>query len=129
MAPSDLERAAREFYVALAAVLKGDAEPMLGIWSHADDVSYMGPFGELVVGWEPIRAAWVAQAAQKLRGSIEPEELHIYDSAALGVAVGFERGTVEADGQPVAVDIRATSIYRREDGRWLMVGHHTDRLG
>jgi len=101
MAPSDLERAAREFYVALAAVLGGDSEPMLRIWSHADDVSYMGPFGALLVGWEPIRASWVAQATQRLGGKVEPEELHFYDSAPLGVVVGFERGTAEVEGRPV----------------------------
>lgn len=127
--PDSLESASDGFYEALNAVLAGDAEPMLALWSHADDVTYMSPFGELLVGWEPIRAAWQAQADQRFGGSVGPEELRHFESPGLGVAVGFERGSVQIDGAPVGVDIRATSTYRVEDGRWMMIGHHTDPLG
>ena len=51
-----LEDATRGFYVALNDVLGGDVAPVLAVWSHADDVTYMSPFGELLVGWEPVRA-------------------------------------------------------------------------
>lgn len=50
-----LEEATRSFYEALNAMLGGNVSPMLALWSHADDVTYMSPFGELLVGWEPIR--------------------------------------------------------------------------
>jgi ketosteroid isomerase-like protein len=43
--------------------------------------------------------------------------------------VGFERGSVEIDGVSTPVDIRATSLWRVEDDRWAMIGHHTDPLG
>jgi ketosteroid isomerase-like protein len=123
-----LEEATRSFYEALNAMLGGDAVPMLDLWSHADDVTYMSPFGELLVGWEPIRESWQSQADAKLGGRVEPEELQHIASPTLGFVVGFERGTVEIDGVPTPVDIRATSLYRVEDGRWAMIGHHTDPL-
>jgi ketosteroid isomerase-like protein len=129
MVLAELERAAHGFYIALASLLAGDVDPMLEIWSHADDVTYLGPFGELLVGWGPIRDALAAQAAQHLGGVVEPEELHFVASPTLGVVVGYERGANEIDGAAVPVDIRATSVYRLEDGHWLMIGHHTDRLG
>ncbi len=50
-------------------------------------------------------------------------------SSTLGFVVGFERGTVEINGVSTKVDIRATSLYRLEEGRWKMIGHHTDPLG
>ena len=31
------------FYAALNTMFKGDLGPMLEVWSHADDVTYMGP--------------------------------------------------------------------------------------
>lgn len=124
-----LDDAAAEFYAALGAVLGGDAGPMLELWSHEDDVSYMSPFGELLRGWEPIRASWMEQAEAQLGGVVRGEELHLVEGDLLGFAVGFERGEVQVDGTPTPVDIRATSIFRREDGRWRMVGHHTDPLG
>ncbi len=123
-----LEDASAVFYSALNDVLAGDVQPMLASWSHADDVTYMSPFGELLVGWEPIRASWQAQADQRLGGRVEPEELHHFASDELGFVVGFERGSIQIDGETKPVDIRATSVYRLEDGRWAMVGHHTDPL-
>lgn len=126
---STLEDATRSFYLALNAVLGGDVSPMLEMWSHADDVTYMSPFGELLVGWEPIRDSWQSQADAHLGGQVQPEELKHVSSPTLGFVVGFERGSVEIDGKRTSVDIRATSLYRVEDGRWLMVGHHTDPLG
>lgn len=124
-----LEGASQEFYDALNAILGGDSAAMLALWSHADDVTYMSPFGELLTGWEPVRASWEAQAGQKLGGRVDPEELRYFDSPELGFVVGFERGSVEVDGVSTAVDIRATSMWRVEDGRWMMIGHHTDPLG
>jgi ketosteroid isomerase-like protein len=31
-----------------------------------------------------------------------------------------------ADGKPVEVRFRATNIFRKEQGGWKMVHHHTD---
>jgi len=127
--PPQLEDATTGFYAALNDLLAGDAAPMEALWSHADDVTYMSPFGELLVGWEPICASWRSQADQRLGGRVDPQELHHFSADGLGVVVGFERGTVRIGGVDTPVDIRATSVYRVEDGRWAMIGHHTDPLG
>lgn len=124
-----LEQASQSFYEALNTMLAGDAGPMLEVWSHADDVSYMSPFGELLVGWETVRASWEGQAGARLGGRVDGEELRHFTSPELGFVVGFERGSVEVDGVATPVDIRATSLYRREGERWAMIGHHTDPLG
>ena len=64
-------RAVREaslaWYVALNAMLHGDPEPFAGVYSHADDVTYMGAEGGLRVGWAD--ADWKAQAAKSLGGA------------------------------------------------------------
>src|SRR3954471_9143315 len=103
-----LEDATASFYTALNAMLGGDAEPMLAGWSHADDVTYMSPFGELLSGWPSVQASWVGQAEAHLGGEVRGEELqHVADNG-LGFAVGFERGEVQVEGRPTPVDIRAT---------------------
>jgi len=61
-----IEEATREFYAALNTLLDGNAEPMLELWSHADDVTYMSPFGELVVSWAPA----VPEAGSGVRGAL-----------------------------------------------------------
>lgn len=127
--PESLEAATQGFYDALNATLAGDPAPMFALWSHADDVTYMSPFGELLVGWDAVRASWQSQADAHLGGRVDPAELHRFASPTLGVVVGFERGSVEIDGVATAVNIRATSTYRVEGDRWAMIGHHTDPLG
>jgi ketosteroid isomerase-like protein len=125
---STIEEAAQGFYAALKELLAGDAQPMLDVWSHADDVTYMSPLGELLVGWDSVRDSWQQQAEMRLGGHVDPAELRHFSSPELGFVVGFERGEVEIDGTMTPVDIRATSMFRVEDGRWRMISHHTDRL-
>ena len=43
-----------DFYAALNILFTGDALPMKNVWSHADDISYMGPDGLYLIGWERI---------------------------------------------------------------------------
>lgn len=125
---STLHDATTSFYEALNLVLKGDAEPMLNLWSQAADVTYMSPLGELLIGWAPIEASWRDQAANLRGGPIIPEAVHVIETSEMGIVANFERGSVVINAESVPVDIRATSVYRREGNRWLMVGHHTDRL-
>jgi ketosteroid isomerase-like protein len=125
---SDLGGAVAAFYDALNAVFAGDLGPMRELWSHADDVTYMSPFGDLLHGWPAIEESWRSQAEAISSGTVRPEELHLFASDTLGVSVGFERGEVTVDGVANPVDIRATSTFRLEDGAWKMIGHHTDRI-
>jgi ketosteroid isomerase-like protein len=42
--------------------------------------------------------------------------------------VAVERYTASADGAaPVPTELRATHVYRREDGHWRAVHRHADR--
>ncbi|MFM8238097.1 MAG: YybH family protein [Actinomycetota bacterium] len=128
MANPTLRDAHEAFYRALGDIFRGDVTPMHDLWSHADDVTYMSPLGDLLVGWAPIRDAWADQAATITGGPVNPEEVRLVESDGLGVVVGFERGSIVIGGETQAVNIRATSTYRCEDGDWKMIGHHTDRL-
>ncbi|MEM7146790.1 MAG: nuclear transport factor 2 family protein [Verrucomicrobiota bacterium] len=118
-----------EFYAALNAMFEGNLEPMKAVWSHADDVTYMGPGGGFQVGWTDVLKNWEGQAALKLGGEVEPDQIHVALSDSLAVVHNYEIGTNIADGDArVAVNIRATNVYRLEDGKWKMISHHTDLL-
>lgn len=121
--------AASEFYVALNAMFTGDLTRMMEIWSHAEDVTYMGPGGGLQVGWTQVLAAWKEQAEMKLGGEVRPEEMRVTVGRDLAVTHNFERGeNVDAEGKRQKVSIRATNLFRKENGKWKMIGHHTDLL-
>lgn len=124
-----VEQAAAKFYSSLNALFTGDASPMQEIWSHADDVTYMGPAGGFQVGWEAVRADWEAQAALKLGGKVEPYDVRVTVGNDLAFVQCYEQGNnLDAEGRPLQVSIRATNLFRRENGQWKMIGHHTDLL-
>ena len=123
-----LEANAR-FYEALNAIFVGDVEPMDTVWSHADDITYMGPDGSFQTGWKDVRANWQHQASMDLGGSVNPGEAAVNVGSVIAVVHNWEKGeNVDDDGKPLTVSIRATNIFRLEDGVWKMIGHHVDPL-
>ena len=121
--------AAAKFYSALQVMFTGDASPMKDVWSHADDVTFMGPGGEVKRGWPAVAAEWEAEAALKLGGDVQPADLQVIVGQDLALTSGWERGrNVGADGKEQVVSIRATNVFRKEGGSWKMIGHHTDLL-
>ena len=121
--------AAAQFYSALNAMFTGDAGPMKEVWSHAADVTYMGPGGGFLVGWNQVVATWEEQAARKLGGAVKAEGMRITAGRDLAIASNYEEGeNTNAGGKPEKVSIRATNVFRKEGGKWKMIGHHTDLL-
>ena len=120
--------AAKGFYAALNALFAGDMGPMEAVWSHRDDVTYMGPYGDYRVGWAQVRESWVEQTAMKLGGEVEPDEIEVTVGSDLAIVHNREVGHVFPQGHDEAVFLRATNLFRKEDGRWKMIGHHADRL-
>ncbi len=125
----EVEQAAAEFYASLNAIFNGDTTPMQQIWSHADDITYLGPTGGFQFGWTQVSALWTQQAALNLGGSVEPTDMQITIGADLAVVQCVEQGhNLDTQGQPVPVSIRATSVFRNEQGEWKMISHHTDLI-
>ena len=124
-----VRKAAEGFYSALNVMFTGEIDPMVNVWSHGDDVTYMGPGGGIRVGWERVLADWKIQAALKLGGKIVTEDMHITVGRDLAIVNNYEVGeNMAAGGKPLKVKIRATNLFRYEDGKWKMIGHHTDIL-
>jgi len=80
-----VKAAVAEFHDALNRLFSGDAAHMKAIWSHADDVVYMGPVGGMQVGWSQVEPYWNTQAAKKLGGKVDPVDVHVTASATLAV--------------------------------------------
>lgn len=125
----EIAAAAAGFYAALNALFEGDLAPMVAVWSHADDVTYMGPDGGFQVGWKDVLADWEKQAAMKLGGRVDPDGMRITAGRELAVTHNYEKGeNINTGGTSGSVLIRATNLFRKEDGAWKMIGHHTDKL-
>ena len=120
--------ATQRFYAALNALFAGDTAPMETVWSHADDVTYMGPYGDYRIGWAQVRESWLEQTAMKLGGNVEPDDIRLNVGTNLAIVHNLEIGHVFPAGHDEPVHLRATNMFRKEDGRWKMIGHHADRL-
>lgn len=125
----EVKDAVAGFYAALAAIFVGDVAPMRAVWSHADDVTYMGPDGGFQIGWKDVLANWEKQAAMMLGGTVRPADMRIFVGRDLAVTHNYEKGeNISTDNGPEPVSIRATNLFRKEGGSWKMIGHHTDLL-
>jgi ketosteroid isomerase-like protein len=121
--------AAEQFYSALNVMFTGELRPMKQVWSHKDDVTYMGPGGGFRIGWKDVLADWETQAALKLGGKVEPKDMRLTVGRDLAIVSNYEIGhNVTPDGRAQKVTIRATNLFRNENGKWKMIGHHTDIL-
>ena len=106
------------------AVHDGDAGPRRAIWSREEPVSVLG--------------AW-----RNARGQQELDELFDHLAASFSDCTSFELELLEAevrgdtaytaafehvsasvDGAPRSYTLRATQIYRREDGEWRVAHRH-----
>jgi len=118
-----------QFYAAINQMFKGNISPIKAIWSHADDVTYMGPTGQFEHGWSTVLKDWEGQAAMKLGGHVMPVEIRVVVGQDLAVVSDYELGeNTNANGKVEHLKLRATNIFRNEGGQWKMIGHHTDPL-
>lgn len=117
------------FYAALNRMFAGDVKPMEQVWSHKDDVTYMGPRGGFKIGWKKVQAEWKLQADLKLGGKVEAKDMRITVGRDLAIVSNYENGKNSPAGDKSRdVTIRATNLFRKENGNWKMIGHHTDTL-
>jgi ketosteroid isomerase-like protein len=121
-----VRKASEQFYAALNRMANGDASPMSDIWSHSATVTTMHPIGGREVGWDQVQGPWgqVAQLASDAQISLNDQLIQV--SGDMAYEVGLEQGQFTLAGEPVAIDHRVTNIYRRENGAWKIVHHHTD---
>jgi ketosteroid isomerase-like protein len=126
---STLQDAVTNFYVAHNEIFTGNLAPMEEAWSHSDDVTYMSPIGGILVGWDATRDSWSKQAELQLHGHVYPVDMKIVEGPQISVCHNYIRGTnFVVDGKEVYPNIRATTVFRKEDGAWKVISQHTDLM-
>ncbi|THA55782.1 nuclear transport factor 2 family protein [Streptomyces sp. A1136] len=110
------------------ALHNGDAGPRYAIWSRREPVSVMGAW-KSVVGYEDVSALF-----HKLAETFSDCTSYEHEIVAVDVVgdaaytVGYERTQASVDGEPRRYVLRATQVYRREDGEWKVAHRHADTL-
>jgi ketosteroid isomerase-like protein len=108
-------------------MFKGDMALMNEMWSHGDDVTLMSPFGGRQTGWNNVQAELTREAANNMAGRVIPRDLVIRVDGNMACAICVEEGqNFTMGGKPANISHRATSVYRKENGEWKLIHHHTD---
>ena len=124
-----LQEAADAFYEAGNRLLAGDATAFAPIWSEADDISHMGPTGATVIGRKAVMEQFARESAMGFVGTLVADERQYVETAEMGLLFCTERTSgMTRDGEALRLDIRSTSVFRKEQGHWKVVHHHTDRF-
>jgi len=63
------------------------------------------------------------------QGSLVADDRRMVEGSEMGYLVCIERtsGMTQA-GEAIQCDIPATTVFRKENGHWRAVHHHTDRF-
>jgi ketosteroid isomerase-like protein len=129
-ASDTLEPFLDELRGALTAIANGNPEPMKALCSHTDTISQCGFWGGVESGWDEVSERWEWVASQFVPGSGEVTSdtafLTVSGDMAYGVFIERWRGRFKGRPEPAELIIRATLIFRREDGEWKAVHRHGD---
>ena len=109
------------------ALHNGDADPRFATWSHSDPVTVLGAAAN-AIGWAEIGPLFERLGSSFSNcTSFENEVIAAGASGDLAYIVAFEHTTASIGGAaPGAYVLRATTVFRREDGEWKVAHRHAD---
>jgi ketosteroid isomerase-like protein len=109
------------------ALHNGDADPRFAMWSHNDPVTLFGA-AYTASGWAEIGPIFERLGSSFSNcTSYQNEVIAAGASGDLAYVVAFEHTTASIGGAaPQAYVLRATTVFRREDGEWKVVHRHGD---
>jgi ketosteroid isomerase-like protein len=130
-AVDDVDQLIEQFHLAQGEVVKGNPEPVKRLFSHREDVTLANPFGPAVRGWEKVAEVTERAASQFRDGEMvgfEIIERHVTPDLAYVVEIERAKGKFGGSEDVALLALRATMIFRPEDGVWKVVHRHADPI-
>jgi ketosteroid isomerase-like protein len=122
-------KAIEQYHLAQKEFVRGNPQPFKALCSHADDVTIIG-----------VEKGWIAQVEKRYdwasaRFATDDDERRVENistvvTPGMAYTVDIERTKIRLAGTQEArpMALRATSIFRQEDGQWKLVHRHADPL-
>jgi ketosteroid isomerase-like protein len=127
----DLDAVLERCQQALREFVKGNPEPMQGMFSHREDVTLANPIAPPARGWDEV-AQTMEHAASNLREgeitSFEPVARRETPELAYVVWIERNRGKIGERDEIVSFPLRVTTIFRPEEDTWKIVHRHADTV-
>lgn len=115
-------------YEAELALHNGDTAPRRALWSRNEPVSVLGAWRD-AYGQDELDDLFRALGRSFSDCTSYVFELKAYDVAGdMAYTAGLEHTSATVDGQPRRYTLRATQVYRREDGVWKVAHRHADTV-
>jgi ketosteroid isomerase-like protein len=115
-------------YGAELALHNGDARPRRALWSRREPVSVLGAWRN-ACGQEELDELFTALGRSFCDCTSYSLELQAFDVVGdMAYTAGLEHTSASVDAQPRTYTLRATQVYRREDGEWKVAHRHADSV-
>jgi ketosteroid isomerase-like protein len=108
--------------------LNGDAAPRRAIWSRSDPVTVLGAWKSATGQIEVSDLFGQLEATFSNCTSYSHEIVAADVIGDMAYTVGYEHTQAAVNGEPRTYSLRATQVYRREDGEWKVAHRHADTL-
>jgi ketosteroid isomerase-like protein len=130
-AVDDVDELIEQFHLAQGEVVKGNPEPAKRLFSHREDVTLANPLSPPVRGWDEVAEVSDGAISQFRDGEVVGYEIiERQVSAELAYVVEIERlrAKIGTSEDISSFALRATMIFRPEDGEWKIVHRHADPI-
>ena len=110
------------------AIHNGDASPRRAIWSRNDPVTVLGAWRDASgqAELDELFAHLAESFSDCTSYELELVEAEVFRDVAY--TAGFEHTTATVNGEPRTYTLRATQVYRREEGEWKVAHRHGSAL-
>ena len=110
------------------ALHNGDAAPRRAIWSPNDPVTVLGAWKSAAGQEELSSLFWQLEAGFSDCTSYEHEVVAAEVVGDMAYTVGYEHTQASVNGERRKYTLRATQVYRRENGEWKVAHRHADTV-
>jgi ketosteroid isomerase-like protein len=115
-------------YDAELALHNCDAGPRRAIWSRNEPVSVLGAWRN-ASGRREVDELFTALERSFSDCTSYRFEVRAFDVVGdMAFTAGLEHTSASVEGDPRTYTLRATQIYRREDGEWKVAHRHADAV-
>jgi ketosteroid isomerase-like protein len=130
-AVDDVDELIERYQLALDEFMKGDPKLVQELFSHREDASLANPYGPPVRGWDGIAKTTEHAASLRRDGRATGFEVvakYVTTELAYVVQIEHLESKVGEREEISPYFLRATMIFRPEDGTWKVVHRHADPI-
>ena len=128
---NDLDQVIEQYHSALGEFMKGNHEPAKELFSEGEDVTLGNPFGPFARGFTHVVETMKRAASNYRDGEASGfDAVSKYVTQDLAYIVEVERLKAKVGGREevAPLNLRVTTILRREDGHWRILHRHADPI-